>query len=143
MPQTHHARVTAASDSTTRHYIGHVGQIVHVSEGVPEKDLGALLILEFANGLREVFRPEDLAPAQAGEAQNPDAKPLSVVVVQEPKPRLKKPSAPRSDKAPPGFCLHGHPRADTSDSCQTCNREQHQRAREAKRAAKTKPEGLE
>ena len=120
MPPTY-ARVVASSDHEARWYVGHVGAVVHVSDGNPKLGWEALLILQFANGVRDVFRAHELAPARQGDAFSPDAKPVSGARKPEVtlKPRAKRPRAP---VALPGFCVHGHPRADPSEACRECDR---------------------
>ena len=120
MPDTY-ARVIAISDHETGRYLGHIGRVVHVTEADPKYGLEALLILEFANGVRDVFRAPQLAPAQQGDTPSPDAGPLSVVVKSEPTPRAT-PRKPRQPAAPPGYCVHGHPRASPSETCRECDR---------------------
>ena len=84
MPQTY-ARVVATDDPQARCYVGHVGAVMHVMPAAPKSGLQALLILEFANGVREVFRASQLAPAREGDVPSPDAKPLTTACKPEPK----------------------------------------------------------
>ena len=82
MPE--YACVVSAGDEA-RWYVGHVGAVVHVREGDQTLGLEALLILEFENGVREVFCASQLAPAREGDVPSPDAKPLTTVCKPEPK----------------------------------------------------------
>ena len=136
MPDTY-ARVVATADHEARWYVGHVGAIVHVSTGVPKLGLEALLILEFKNGAREVFRAPELAPAREGDAPSPEARPLSSARKPGPKP-APKPLAKRrrAPAAAPGSCVHGHPRADPSEVCRECDRRRKRGKRAQERDAK-------
>ena len=95
------------------------GTVVHVSEGNLKLGWEALLILEFANGVRDVFRAHEVAPAREQDAPSPDAKPLSAARKPEAKRQAKRRRAPA---AAPGSCVHGHPRADPSEACRECDR---------------------
>ena len=133
MPPTH-ARVLRVSEPASRHYVGHIGTVVHVSQGLPERGLSTLLLLEFGNGAREVFRAEELAPAHEGDDPIPEAKAMSA-----PKPEpTSHPKRPRTPAAPPGYCVHGHVRATPNAKCRGCDREAKSRRREARRQQEEK-----
>ena len=128
MPPSH-ARVVRVSDPAARHYVGHIGTVVHVSQGLPERGLSSLLLLEFANGAREVFRAEELASAHEGDDPTPEAKTMSA-----PKPNpTPRPKRPRTPAAPPGYCVHGHVRATSNEKWRGCDRAAKARRRDARR----------
>ena len=77
MATPEYLRVVATADHEARWYVGHVGAVVHVTPAAPKLGLEALVILEFANGMRDVFRAYEVAPACEGDAPSPEAKPLS------------------------------------------------------------------
>lgn len=139
MPPTH-ARVVASSDPAARHYVGHMGTVVRVSVGNAARGQRTLLLLEFANGEREVFCAEELAPMDEGDAPTP-APEAKALKLPKPGPTLR-PKRPRVPAAPPGYCVHGHVRAKPNAKCGACDRAAKARRRDARRQQAAQGENL-
>ena len=135
-----YARVVATVDHEARWYVGQVGDDAGVSEGNPKLGLEALLILEFANGMRDVFRAHEVAPAKPGDKPSPEAKPLSEArkpAARQPVVKLKRRATRHGvPAAPPASCVRGHPRADPSEACRECDRQRKRGKRAQERDAK-------
>lgn len=128
-----YARVERSKDPSTWVFLGRTGRIVSGPARGGRLALRRLVVLEFANGEREVFVAEDLALA-AGP--NPDEPPMRAARPESIRAPTRTPGESRPQRhaavAVPGYCVHGHPRVGM-ETCKTCDQVRKQRVREETR----------